>query len=151
MNYREALLKGIEEYPLDEVRRNVYADYLDELGEVEEANRQRAYLAAYAKLEKIASDYDYYPRGPGRMVGDDDYEYDPAPEKDRHTFVMKLVVNWLEKPEGNEPGYFYFYFNTTEHPSSDEEKTEFFDALEVVSGKKIAQEVRSASSFYCSC
>ena len=54
MDRREEFLARVREAPEDELLRSVYADWLDEQGEHEEAQRQRKYLPARRWLREFA-------------------------------------------------------------------------------------------------
>ena len=71
MDERQAFLKAIESGPWDdEVTRFVYADWLDEHGEHEEADRQRKHVASERWLRAFAKEHEeYFPR-----YDDDDKE-----------------------------------------------------------------------------
>ncbi len=77
---RAAFLAAIEANPPDYLRRYVYADWLDEHGEHDEANRQRAFEQADRWLRDFAERYtiDYESllggaaSGQGGCFGDDD-------------------------------------------------------------------------------
>lgn len=51
---RQEFLDKINENPLDGVARDIFADWLDDQGEHEEANRQRAYIASRQWLTDYA-------------------------------------------------------------------------------------------------
>ncbi|HVK17305.1 MAG TPA: TIGR02996 domain-containing protein [Fimbriiglobus sp.] len=61
MTDREALLAAIEASTWDvELPRLVYADWLDERGEHEEADRQRKYVPSLRWLKKFAEEHDFF-------------------------------------------------------------------------------------------
>jgi len=61
MDDRQAFLKSIETAPWDdELIRGVYADWLDEHGEHEEADRQRKYVPAERWLREFARKHSDY-------------------------------------------------------------------------------------------
>ena len=80
MDDRQAFLNAINANPLDYLPRYVYADWLDEHGEHEEATRQRAFEAADQWLRVFAKTYmigyaeliEGAASGQGGCFGDDD-------------------------------------------------------------------------------
>lgn len=73
MDEREAFLKAIAAAPWDdELIRGVYADWLDEHGEHEEADRQRRYVPAERWLRAFAKTHFGHDEE-GEMADPDDY------------------------------------------------------------------------------
>lgn len=58
MSHREAFLRALEANEEDVTTRLVYADWLEERGETEEAERQRAWPAAKDWLRKLCDEPD---------------------------------------------------------------------------------------------
>jgi uncharacterized protein (TIGR02996 family) len=52
MNDRETWERAIEKDPMNDLQRKVYADFLDEQGQVEEADRQRKWADSFSRLKK---------------------------------------------------------------------------------------------------
>jgi uncharacterized protein (TIGR02996 family) len=59
--HRDVFLRALGKNEDDTMTRLVYADWLDEQGEPEEADRQRKWTAAKAWLVKLCQDYNEYP------------------------------------------------------------------------------------------
>jgi uncharacterized protein (TIGR02996 family) len=57
-DYRQAFLGAIQDEPENEHHRQVYADWLDEQGEYDEAERQRRYLPALRWLRAFAQEHE---------------------------------------------------------------------------------------------
>ncbi len=113
---REAFLAAIEKEPENYLHRYVYADWLDEHGEHDEATRQRAFEQADKWLRKFADSYsidyaelvDGAASGMGGCFGDDD-----GPQA-------------MRTPE-------------------------FWESLEVVTGKSFPVDHRENTYFRCAC
>ena len=142
--------------------RLIYADQLDEWGEHEEADRQRKYEEAYKFLEKYANARVYkflekYANARecyyGADPGDEHYE-----DHTRYKLNHKQVLAWMDYlmetiEEEGEP-----FFNDTWPQDQLRERTErvqFFDSLEVVTGKPLPKEVKEKllkqTFFRCAC
>jgi uncharacterized protein (TIGR02996 family) len=76
MDYREAFLQAIESGPWDdELPRFAYADWLDEQGEHEEADRQRKHVASERWLRAFAREHeDDFPTYDAEDGGKEGYE-----------------------------------------------------------------------------
>src|SRR4051812_26092123 len=74
MGHREAFLKMLRDNEDDVATRLVYADWLDEQGEVEEADRQRKWQAAKAWIIDLIDAVDSDEREQAKRHG-----YDPEP------------------------------------------------------------------------
>lgn len=60
MSHREAFLAEIQKNPLDETTRAIYADWLDDEGEYEEADRQRKYVKSRLWMLEFAKKHHAY-------------------------------------------------------------------------------------------
>jgi uncharacterized protein (TIGR02996 family) len=127
---RNAFLKAIEADPLDEVRRLVFADWLQENGEEDEADRQRAWVAAYKYLAPLADPYD---------------------EGIEYAGVMAAVKFWADGVRGDGGVYFGDDEPPIRFEEDAKEKERFLRSLEVVSGTAITKRQRANVTFACAC
>jgi uncharacterized protein (TIGR02996 family) len=137
---RLAFLAAIAAAPGDYLRRQVYADWLDEHDEPAEADRQRAYEAAEMWLkdfaERAGETYGYGNRREDR--------YYPITYED----VVEAGRNFVERGE-----YFTQFGETTAQDLmyDDATREEFWRHWSVVTGVEVPDRRRSGRVFSCSC
>jgi uncharacterized protein (TIGR02996 family) len=132
---REAFLAVIAADPVNHVERCVYADWLDEHGEVEEATRQRAWVGAYEFLQNQFVNPYWIEEGAG------------PPDR---IHALEMIESWRQSlvEDGG------ICFDTDDAASNiwdDNNRDEFYRCLEIVTGKTILPETRVAARFSCAC
>ena len=135
MDDRQAFLAAIQADPLDDLVRCVFADWLDEHGEVEEATRQRQWVSAYEYLRKnFVNPY-----------GEEEGEESPG-----HAEVLAEIESWQRSLV--EIGEICFgNTDAAENLYDPENHAEFYRTLEIVTGATILPETRERASFHCAC
>lgn len=132
---REAFLAAIAEAPMDNVRRCIYADWLDERGEVEEATRQREWVQAFEHLSKNFVN-PYWEESDG----------DPL----SYSRVLDQIEHWQRSLIQSEE----ICFDTDEAPEhlyDENERRRFYYCLEIVTGTQLLPEIRARATFRCAC
>lgn len=105
-----AFLQAIEAEPENESHRQVYADYLDEQGEYEEAERQRRILPAVAWLKAFARKYQfaysgYWPNGERDFDEEEDPEVYGEETLDNTDWPLGHLIHFLDR---HQPGADHF-------------------------------------------
>jgi uncharacterized protein (TIGR02996 family) len=138
MNLRDSFHKALAENEDDTTTRLVYADWLDEQGEHEEADRQRKWPAAKEWLVQFCEDNNPDP--------DDDWEwsisYQTLLELARDAIAGAGKEKWIEFSCGN---------NQTMCEALREDSHEFWQNWSIVTGIPLPPDVEERSSFSCAC
>jgi uncharacterized protein (TIGR02996 family) len=132
MDHRAAFLAAIDAEPLDHQLRCVFADWLDEQGEIEEADRQRAWVGAYQYLRENFVEPSAYG--------------DPV----THADVMQSVAYWQESL-AKQHSVCFGSDQALENVYELTSPSEFVRNVEIVTGIKLAPEARQQASFRCAC
>jgi len=136
---RQRFLDGIKQNPLDGHLRCVFADWLEEHGEDDEALRQRQWLPAFTVLKYIVFPYiDEYP---------DEYLRTPIL---MYEGVMAEVNYWKWCVEGGDSPSFG---NTTaqEKLQDVDARTEFWKAFTVITGIDPPDDIKDQECYHCAC
>lgn len=160
---RAAFLKAIKEASWDnETPRLVYADWLDEHGEEDEATRQRKYVGALKTLIPYAdSESQWFALDPDWI--NDPYRQDEwykewiaEAKKEMETYKpdMKRVLNtisyWTRMVEDDGD----IHFNDTypqEALQNPERRAAFWQAFAIVTGVEAPEPLKATTFYSCSC
>jgi uncharacterized protein (TIGR02996 family) len=137
---REAFLRALAADEDDVPTRSVYADWLDEQGEHEEADRQRLWPAAKAWLVRFCQDNNPPPDEP------DPYEY-PIPYEELIERARSAVERAAERPWLG----FSCATNETMCCALRSNSREFWKNWSVVTGVPLPPDAEERSSFSCAC
>lgn len=171
---QKALIAGIRDEPFDQVRRNVYADWLTEHGEDEEAARQVGWIAACRNLYRFTRqcDEDRYEYLDKKYAVDwcnrddwkalDDEGRNAAAEASVETeWLTYYIGRWLNGIEGGGLHFSTDWAADTLHGEGENEKdwkknatkarTEFAKCLEIVSGRRVDVAKVKKVGVGCSC
>lgn len=140
MDDRQAFLAAIGTKPLDHLLRCVFADWLDEHGEVEEATRQREWVGAYEYLLKnFVHPYE-----------EDDYVDDEREEVPPPGAAID-EINYWQQSLVEQGGVCFGTDQAAQNTYDDAGRNEFCRNLEIVTGTKISSEIRDRAAFRCAC
>ncbi len=149
MTERDAFLLALAENEDDTTTRLVYADWLDEHGEHEEADRQRQWPAAKEWLVRFCGSFNRYPI-------DDPNNDDPAEDNPYSFFgityekLLKLGRKAVE--EADQQGIaFYCGANETMMDALRANSREFWKNWSIVTGIPLPPDVGETSRYGCSC
>lgn len=132
-DHRIAFLKAVEESPMDETTRQVYADWLDEQGDIEEANRQRQYVRSRKWLTSYAIRLKPY---------DAEGVYDFEIESKSAEWCYEQMMNELSRGE-------IYAHGTDLHGLHElDDADEFFKHVAIVLGKPVSPHTLE---YNCSC
>lgn len=159
MNDRKTWERAVEKDPTNDLQRKIFADWLDEQGEVEEADRQRRWVDAFMFLADFTASY--------RYSAEYDEKDDPIPGTKKLNFeeVMGTVKFWAaaidpEGPAGKEykkkhkyvPNKLYFDTTSGRDELVDPEtRKKFWKCFYIVTGIEAPEHVRNREYYYCSC
>lgn len=130
MTDREAFEAKIDEDPLDDVARKVYADWLDENGFPEEAIRQRDWEAVKAASMEWIEDF-------ASQIASDEGGYTAKQ-------LIRVARNYVEHDEGE-------YDNEASFDSDSLDWSEFWKHYEIVTSKKVKSTEYQDHPFRCAC
>jgi uncharacterized protein (TIGR02996 family) len=135
---REAFLKALADNEDDNFTRSVYADWLDENGEHEEADRQRKWPAAKAWVVRFCEKHN-------PPEGDDPDEY-PIPYKE----LLERARGAVEETDAEEL-WFHCGRNETMCDALRANRREFWKNWSIVTGVPVSEEKVDSSGFSCAC
>lgn len=148
MDERQAFLDAIKDNPRDEVVRKVFADWLDEHDEPEEADFYRAWsLEAYEEgarwLEEYANKLNRYeayaPYGEGEIINRDKTPVLTYEE------LLQAAHKHLDTGESS----FFLNFDMPDYVY--EQRKEFWKHFQVVTSRRIPEPNYDYQFFRCSC
>lgn len=128
MSDREGFEAAIRENPTDYNRRLVFADWLDEHDEPEEAIRQRKYQSAWESIGDLADMVNM-----GRR------------------FLLEAAQSHLANREDKWGNYTRMGENEAYKDATEEDWKAFWVNYEIVTGEKVPMEHRDGPLFSCSC
>lgn len=161
---QKALLRAIADDPLNQLRRDVYSDWLLDRDEIEEADRQRQWIVAFRHLYKFTRTWDeekfelFYDDQLGDFIKDEVALAAGLDESFNRnsSAVCDHLEFWLESLKETEPGIHF----GADWPADElrgffgdevEKREQFFRALETVSGTRIPSEVKAKAYIRCAC
>lgn len=130
---RDDFLRAIKAEPQNYLSRCVFADWLDERGEHEEAERQRSYEAAWKWFEELAENDGYTWDGEGKITAETLVEAGNVFAANNTAFVQR-GSSGLQDALYGERSRFTFWRNWS-----------------VVTGRPIPEWALDESPFRCSC
>jgi uncharacterized protein (TIGR02996 family) len=138
VNERDAFLDALARNEDDTTTRLVYADWLDEHGEHEEADRQRKWPAAKEWLVRFCR------------------EHNPPPDEDPEVWVISyedLLQLGREAVEGaDEQGFGLSCGNNMDMCDALRDNSrEFWKNWSIVTGVPLPPDFEDTSGFYCAC
>lgn len=141
MNMRDAFLKALAENEDDTTTRLIYADWLDEQGEHEEADRQRRWPAAKAWLVQFCREYNPDP-------DNEDPYWNISYEK-----LIELGRQAIEEEATEDTWGFGFHCgnNETMCDALRENSQEFWMNWSIITGIPLPPDIDEKSSFSCAC
>ena len=130
---RETFLKALEKNEDDVTTRMVYADWLEENGEHEEADRQRKWPAAKAWLVAFAGD--------------------GVDEDSTDEYQMPYAVLLDRARESADEGEFSFscYTNESMSDNLNKQRVEFWKNVAIVLGIQLPDDLEDKAWFGCAC
>jgi uncharacterized protein (TIGR02996 family) len=136
---RNAFLKALAENEDDTVTRLVYADWLDDHGEHEEADRQRKWPSAKEWLVQFCRDHNPAP--------DDEDPYERV-----IPYEELLELGWQAVAGADEERFgFHCGNNETMCNALRDNRREFWENWSVVTGIPVSPDVEDKGYFSCAC
>lgn len=137
MNERDAFLKVLAENEDDTMTRLVYADWLDDRGEHEEADRQRKWPAAKEWLVRFCRDHNPSP---------------DAEESDEWFISYETLLDLGQRGlEEEEEWGFSCGNNMRMCDALRENRRPFWENWSIVTGIPLPPDVENNSHFWCAC
>ena len=138
MNERKAFEKALKKNEDDTTTRLVYADWLDEQGEHEEADRMRKWPAAKAWLVKLCE------------------ENNPPPDDEEEWFIdyetlVELGREAVERKGADKELWFSCGNNMGMCDALRDNAAEFWKNWSIVTGTPVPPEAAENSGFSCAC
>jgi uncharacterized protein (TIGR02996 family) len=135
VNHQDAFLQALAENEDDATTRLVYADWLDDQGQHEEADRQRKWPAAKEWLVRFCGDHNPHP----------DWEWVIS-----YADLVKLGREAMEEPDDDDFG-FYCGNNMSMSEGLWANSGEFWKNWSIVTGVPLPPNVAEKSHFRCGC
>jgi uncharacterized protein (TIGR02996 family) len=137
MNHQDAFLKALAENEDDTTTRLVYADWLDDHGQHEEADRQRKWTAAKAWLVRFCQDHNPH---------DEDLDERVISYEE----VLKLGQEAINEPVGDAFDFFCGN-NMSMSESLNTNCQEFWKNWSIVTGVALPADIEKKTYFSCAC
>lgn len=162
---QEAFLRHLDADPHDPVRREIYADWLEEHGEIEEAERMRKWRGAYQLLVGFARKWNFedctgnhgdYKYNDGLEWGDPNrYEHIPGTALSDQEIINLLTSSVREavKSTSKYPNDYLTAMGRDLH-SADDLGTDhflFWENMEILTGERYKEDKREKLGWSCSC
>jgi uncharacterized protein (TIGR02996 family) len=150
LNERDAFLNALAENEDDTTTRLVYADWLEERGEHEEADRQRKWPAAKEWLVRVCRSFNPHPDDDN--IDNEDLDEDNPYSVFDITYEKLLKLGRKAVEEADERGIgFYCGANEEMKDALRANSREFWKNWSVVTGIPLPPGVEEKSYFSCSC
>jgi len=146
MTEQQAWDKLFEKEPLHHINRCVYADWLDEQGRHNEADRQRKYVDAFKFLADFTSAY--------RYSDDTDEDGEPIPGTKKYDYrsIMEEVNYWAEEAKKDDDSSLCFSTNYAQDQLDNREtRQKFWEAVYVVTGVMATDAIKEVEWYQCAC
>jgi uncharacterized protein (TIGR02996 family) len=143
---RKAFLRALAKNEDDTQTRMVYADWLDDHGEHEEADRQRKWPAAKAWLVRFCEEHNPAAEEVDEEIDEDDYGECPISYEN----LIDLGREALEEP-GKEGFEFNCWNNMGMCDALRAHSREFWKNWSIVTGIPLPPDVEEKTSFHCAC
>jgi uncharacterized protein (TIGR02996 family) len=138
VNHREGFLNALSENEDDVTTRLVFADWLDEQGEHEEADRHRKWPAAKAWLVRFCEQNNQPP--------------DEEPDKLFISYDKLIELAWTAISSPDEDGFwFHCCNNDTMCYALQDNCGVFWQNWSIVTGVGLPPDIEERSSFTCGC
>jgi uncharacterized protein (TIGR02996 family) len=146
MSEREQFLRALARNEDDDTTRFVYADWLEEHGEDDEAERQRKYPAAKRWLQEFRKRINYeggeWDDESGEWKGNGDYEHP-------HSYEAVIQAGYQAV---SKEGYCFASDEGADFFRGDQaDREDFFRNWSIVTGVAVPEEVVEDPNFHCSC
>lgn len=137
--------RSLDANPLDHNQRCIYADWLDEQGREDEADRQRKYVDAFNFLADFSrAYYDSWEH-------DDDGERIPGTQTVNYKEILAEIEYWAETGTSDNGPSFGTTSAQSELHNNKDTREEFWQCVFIVTGIMASDEVKEQDWYHCAC